>query len=58
LEIRDQGCGIPNDRLDKLFINFSKLEENKEMNPQGRGLGLSICKLIVERMGGNLRVTS
>lgn len=58
MEIRDQGCGIPNDRLDKLFINFGKLEENKEMNPQGRGLGLSICKLIVERMGGSLRVTS
>jgi len=33
MEIRDQGCGMPNDRLDKLFINFSKLEENKEMNP-------------------------
>jgi len=34
--------------LDKLFIDFSKLEEHKEINEIGTGLGLSICKKIIE----------
>ena len=48
LSIQDFGIGIPADKLDNLFINFGNLEEHQKTNPQGRGLGLSICKLIVE----------
>ncbi len=58
LGIQDFGCGISSEQLSGLFINFNNLEEHRKTNPSGRGLGLSICKLIVEQMGGEVRVTS
>lgn len=52
LGIQDYGCGIPADKINSLFLNFNNLEEHRQNNPSGRGLGLSICKMIVEQMGG------
>jgi hypothetical protein len=46
--IQDFGCGISAEKLAGLFINFNNLDEHKKTNPTGRGLGLSICKMIVE----------
>ena len=48
LSIQDFGCGISAEKLKSLFINFNNLEEHRKTNPSGRGLGLSICKSIVE----------
>jgi signal transduction histidine kinase len=48
LAIQDFGVGISKEQLDTLFINFNNLEEHRTQNLSGRGLGLSICKLIVE----------
>ena len=58
LQVQDFGCGISSDKLDSLFINFGTLAEHQKNNPSGRGLGLSICKSIVEKMGGNVSVES
>ena len=58
IEIRDEGTGIANEDLDKLFVDFAKLDSNENMNHQGTGLGLSICKRIIEEMGGTVQVVS
>ena len=56
--IQDFGCGIPQDKIDSLFVNFNKLSDPHKKNPNGRGLGLSICKAIVDQMGGSIEVKS
>ena len=50
LYVRDTGIGIPEDKKDKVFHRFEKLDEFA----QGTGLGLSICKAIVEACRGKI----
>jgi len=42
----------------KLFIDFNTLDENAGQNRNGVGLGLSICKQLIEQMGGTVSVES
>jgi len=56
--IRDNGLGISEEGLGKLFLNFSSLKEHHKGNFRGTGLGLSICKKIITKMGGNVAVES
>ena len=48
--VTDTGCGIPKDKQANIFQRFEKLNENA----QGSGLGLSICQLIIEHIGGQI----
>ena len=48
IEIIDSGMGIKKENLDKLFMEFGKLDEHSKVNAQGTGLGLSICKRMIE----------
>lgn len=56
--IEDNGAGIKPENIDKLFIDFSKLDEHQAVNSKGTGLGLSICKKIIQTMGGKVHVQS
>lgn len=58
LEVEDQGIGISEQNLGKLFIDFGKLQEHEKINPSGTGLGLSICKRIIDQMGFSIKVKS
>ena len=58
IEVSDQGHGIPPEKLDKLFVDFGKLDDPDQTNVHGTGLGLSISKKIIEEMEGNVRVES
>ena len=52
--VKDTGRGIPQNMLEKIFERFEKLDSFA----QGAGLGLPICKLIVEKMNGSIGVES
>ena len=58
IRIADNGQGISKEGLEKLFINFNKLDEHTNSNSNGTGLGLSICKKIIQQMGGNIQCKS
>jgi len=58
LIVRDFGYGIAPESLDKLFIDFSKLNDEMKVNKEGVGLGLSICKSLIQRMAGSVSVES
>ena len=52
--VEDTGCGIPSDKIDNIFERFVKLDAKAK----GTGLGLAISKSIIERLGGEIGVTS
>jgi CheY-like chemotaxis protein/two-component sensor histidine kinase len=56
--IKDSGCGIPANKMELLFESFSQVDASTTRRYGGSGLGLSICKGIVEKMGGKIWVES
>ena len=50
--------GISKENIDKLFKDYSRMDEHQNMNQKGTGLGLSICKKLVVQMGGRIEVKS
>jgi signal transduction histidine kinase/CheY-like chemotaxis protein len=58
LAVVDTGCGIGPDDLEAVFQKFKQAANTLTDKPQGTGLGLPICKHIVERHGGTISVES
>ncbi len=56
--VKDSGIGIHDKDKEKLFTLFGKLADSAQMNPQGCGLGLHICKKLAEAMGGKISFES
>jgi PAS domain S-box-containing protein len=56
--ITDTGVGIDDDKLGLLFRPFAQIGDAQGLENRGFGLGLSICRHLVELMGGNLAVLS
>jgi PAS domain S-box-containing protein len=57
-EIVDTGVGIPADELEKLFTKFFRASNVRKQIIEGTGLGLYIVKLAVEKMSGQISVSS
>jgi ABC-type amino acid transport substrate-binding protein/nitrogen-specific signal transduction histidine kinase len=58
VEIRDSGIGIRDQDMGKLFRPFQQLDSGISRKYEGTGLGLSVCKRILDMLGGNIRVKS
>ncbi len=56
--VRDTGIGIANDKLDRVFESFTQLDPTTTRTYGGAGLGLTICRRLVELMGGRIWVES
>ena len=58
LTVSDSGSGIPPDEQQKLFDPWYQAPSGKSVSVQGSGLGLFICREMVLRMGGDIRLAS
>jgi two-component system sensor histidine kinase VicK len=52
--VRDEGRGIPEDRLPTLFRRFAQVHDDDALRKKGAGLGLAISRAIVEQHGGRI----
>ncbi len=57
-KIKDTGCGIRKEDLEKIFENFKQVDAKKNRRVEGTGLGLSITKQLVNLMNGTIDVNS
>ena len=54
----DTGVGIKDEDKSHIFKMFGKLESTAQMNTSGVGLGVSICKMILEALDGTIFLTN
>ncbi len=58
IEVRDQGIGIPPEQIGNPFRKYSRVYNEQTKHIRGTGLGLYICKKLVEGHGGKIAVRS
>ncbi len=58
IQVRDQGRGIPADKLESVFERFHQVDASDSRTMGGTGLGLAICRSIVHQHGGRIWATS
>ena len=56
--VQDTGCGIGDEKMSTLFQLYGGISSANEYNPQGMGLGLSLCKRLSKALGGEITVSS
>ena len=58
VKVTDTGIGIHEEDIDKLFLSFQRLDEEKNRNIEGTGLGISIVQKLLDMMGSKFEVAS
>src|SRR5206468_6518002 len=56
ISVADSGPGVPDEHKHKIFLKFHQVRRGKKVAGQGVGLGLAICRTIVEAHGGEIWV--
>ena len=58
ISIQDEGIGIPSEELKNIFERFYRVDKSRNSDTRGLGVGLTICKSIVNAHGGDIEVLS
>lgn len=58
VEVRDTGIGIKEEDISRLFADYERIEENRNRNIEGTGLGIGITQKLLSMMGSELKVKS
>ncbi|GLC32301.1 ATP-binding protein [Clostridium omnivorum] len=58
LSVKDQGIGIPDNKIDFIFDRFVQINTSLSRRAEGTGIGLSLVKKLVELMEGDIKVKS
>ena len=58
ISVKDNGIGIPKKSLDYIFERFYRVDKSRCRNTGGTGVGLTICKSIIDLHNGNIEVKS
>jgi len=59
LNVHDSGAGVPDNQLEKIFDRFFQVDQSRQRTKRrGNGLGLSICKSIIEQHGGTIKASN
>ncbi len=58
VEVKDNGIGIPKDKVDIIFERFGQVDSSLSRQAEGAGIGLSLVKKFVEALGGSISVKS
>ncbi|MCR4716796.1 MAG: response regulator [Lachnospiraceae bacterium] len=58
VSVKDTGIGIKKEDIDKLFVEYERIEEKRNRHIEGTGLGMSITKSLLELMGSTIQVDS
>jgi signal transduction histidine kinase len=56
--IEDTGVGMTRKQVANLFTNFTKIMDNRQLNKEGVGLGLTISRNIAQALSGDIEVQS
>jgi signal transduction histidine kinase len=58
LEVKDEGVGIPKEKIGLIFERFGQVDNSLSRQAEGTGIGLYLVKMFVERMGGSISASS
>ena len=58
ISVQDTGQGMSKEQLDKLFVEYSRFNENTNRSIEGTGLGLTITAQLISLMNGTISVES
>ncbi len=58
ISVLDQGSGVPPQEVENLFKRFTQLDQPEDIKKTGSGLGLFICKSLIEAQGGSIGYTA
>jgi signal transduction histidine kinase len=58
ISVLDSGVGMSPEQMEGLFQPFTKIMENRNLNRDGVGLGLSVSQKIAKALGGKITVQS